>query len=208
MKPYISIDIETTGLDEDTCQVIEFAAVIDDLVSPVEDLPVFRKIILHDYLVGQPYAMSMHSKLFIEMDGINKNLQPVFESYWCRPGQLSEHFMKWCDVWEKYMHINLHSRGKFIVSGKNFAGFDWQFLKPLPGWEVPINHRIVDVGMLYFDILTDDLPPSTLDCMRRAGLVPEAEHTAKGDARDVVRLIRRKIELETAFKQSRMQVAT
>ena len=33
--PYVSIDIEPTGLDPDTCQVLEVGAVADDWVKPI-----------------------------------------------------------------------------------------------------------------------------------------------------------------------------
>ena len=38
---YISIDLETTGLSSETCEVIEFGAVLDDLTTlqPIESLP-------------------------------------------------------------------------------------------------------------------------------------------------------------------------
>ena len=31
---YCSIDIETTGLDPETCDIIQFAAVLDNLADP------------------------------------------------------------------------------------------------------------------------------------------------------------------------------
>jgi hypothetical protein len=53
---YLSIDIETTGLDPETCQVIEFSAVIDTIrpdAGPVDELPSF-----HAYLVRDSYRAS------------------------------------------------------------------------------------------------------------------------------------------------------
>ena len=55
---YVSIDIETTGLHEDECDIIEFGAVIDDLrvMAPISKLPVFHCYFIKEFyklLVGQ-----------------------------------------------------------------------------------------------------------------------------------------------------------
>ena len=63
---YCSIDIETTGLDIEHCDIIEFAAVIDDLTDrkPLEELPRFHAYIAKRSLKGEPYALSMHQNIF------------------------------------------------------------------------------------------------------------------------------------------------
>ena len=63
---YVSIDIETTGLNPDKCQIIEFAAVVDDLQDqqPIEKLPKFQTYIRHESYTGEPYALAMHSNIF------------------------------------------------------------------------------------------------------------------------------------------------
>ena len=63
---YVSIDLETTGLDPENNDIIEFGAVIDDLrdMKPVEELPRFHAYIVKDEYKGQPYALSMHPTIF------------------------------------------------------------------------------------------------------------------------------------------------
>jgi len=39
---YVSLDIETTGLNPENCQVLEIGAVIDDGTTPIEDCPTFQ----------------------------------------------------------------------------------------------------------------------------------------------------------------------
>ena len=41
---YISIDIETTGLDPENCQILSIGAVIEDTLNqlPFEELPTFH----------------------------------------------------------------------------------------------------------------------------------------------------------------------
>ena len=70
---YVSIDLETTGLDPETCDIIEIGAVIDDLEArgeqgearlPIKDLPKFHAYVVKESYQGEPYALSMHPKIF------------------------------------------------------------------------------------------------------------------------------------------------
>ena len=69
MFPYVSIDIETSGIDPKTCEIIEFAAVLDDLSCAhppsVDRLPSFHCYLAKDSYTGEPYALSMHSTIFL-----------------------------------------------------------------------------------------------------------------------------------------------
>ncbi|MEN6367617.1 MAG: hypothetical protein ABFC88_12455 [Thermoguttaceae bacterium] len=61
--PYVSIDIETTGLDPETCQTLEVGAVIDDWKSPIDQLPRFRRVFAYETVCGSPMAMSINATL-------------------------------------------------------------------------------------------------------------------------------------------------
>ena len=52
--PYVSIDIETTGLDPDTCQILEIGAVWDDWTKPIDQLPTYRRLVVHSEYRGTP----------------------------------------------------------------------------------------------------------------------------------------------------------
>ena len=54
--PYVSIDIETTGLDPETCQTLEIGAVFDNWTLPIRELPTF-----HCYVVHQADHRHAHS---------------------------------------------------------------------------------------------------------------------------------------------------
>lgn len=69
---YVSIDIETTGLDPNTCQVLEVGAVIDDWRTPVDQLPRFRRVLVHDEVHGNPYAMWLNSNLLKQLANVPK----------------------------------------------------------------------------------------------------------------------------------------
>jgi hypothetical protein len=61
--PYVSIDIETTGLNPETCQTLEVGAVMDDWKSPIDQLPVFRRVFSYDEVSGSPFAMALNANL-------------------------------------------------------------------------------------------------------------------------------------------------
>ena len=190
MKPYCSIDIETTGLDPDNHQILEIGAVIDDWISPIESLPTFRCYIDNGALIqGSPYALSMHPKIlrYIATNGESREPDQEgirivhFES-------VAEYFLEWL---QKYGIFPF--KRHITAAGKNFSGMDQQFLKRLHLWEkfIPTQHRVIDPGNLYFDPRLDNGElPSTATCMARAGIPGRVAHTALEDALTVVQLVR------------------
>ena len=176
---YVSIDIEGTGLDPDYCQVLELGAVIEDWVSPVDKLPVFRRVLKYDRVQGEPVGMSMNAKLLKQMaeGGI-----PSDEL--CSPMNLGWQFARW-----------LESNGidpKHVqAAGKNFAGCDAQFLKRVPDFSnsVVFNHRTIDPCMSFWQADDENLPDSKT-CMKRAGIDGKVAHTAVEDALAVIKMMR------------------
>lgn len=81
---------------------------------------------------------------------------------------------------------------------KNVAGFDMPFLNTLPAWKTTtkFHHRVIDPGMLYFNPLTDSVPPDLKECKKRAGLPELVTHEALDDAWDVIQLVRAKSPLK------------
>lgn len=195
---YISIDIETTGLNHDICNILEFAAVADDLKSqlPIESLPVFQTYILQDHYIGEPYALGMHAEIFKKLGNWKNTGVNV-----CSPADLLPSFHTFLTTLAGYPNpkdpYGRSERGiiKINVAGKNFGNFDSKFLEKLPHHNllVKFNHRILDPAMLYFDPNLDtDTLPSTEVCMKRADIGGTVQHTALEDAMNVVRLLRRK----------------
>jgi hypothetical protein len=62
---YVSIDIETTGLNPLTCNTLSIGAIIEDTNNPMpyEELPKFHVAILHNELNGSPFAINMNKDL-------------------------------------------------------------------------------------------------------------------------------------------------
>lgn len=187
---YLSIDLETTGVDVSTCQIIEFAAILDDLKDqkPLEELPYYHAYILNNTYTGEPFGLSMHAEIFkniaLRKEGYNyvyaSNLGKSFKNFLVQEGiELSKETNK--------AIIN--------VAGKNFAAFDLQFLNKLEGFEkhIKIRQRILDPAILFFDKNIDDALPGLNTCLQRANIEKNVEHKALADAFDVIKLIRHKL---------------
>lgn len=179
--PYVSIDIETTGLDPEWCQVIEFGAVLEDWVTPVENLPRFHRYVVHDQIVGEPYALAMNAEILRRIATGEKGYLYV------KPSQLGGEFQSWL----MQNRVIVESSQAFIAAGKNFASFDRQFLRRIPSFRyVKIHHRSIDPAMLFWNPTIDAEPPSTKTCMERAGIAGEVAHTAVEDAIAVIKMVR------------------
>jgi DNA polymerase III epsilon subunit-like protein len=180
--PYVSIDIETTGLNPENCQVLEIGAVIDDGTTPIEDCPTFHCYVDHGLILGEPYAVSMHPTIL-------RRIATHEEGYtYLQPWEVAARF-----------HDFLKEHGldpedqKIVVAGKNYASFDARFLRKLTNWDkhVRVHHRILDPAALYWQPEIDGAQlPNTKTCMERAGIGGEVAHTAVEDAQVVVRLVR------------------
>jgi oligoribonuclease (3'-5' exoribonuclease) len=192
---YVSVDIETTGLDRITNDIIEFAAVIDDLndPKPIDELPVFHAYIEKEnrIYVGDPFALSMHQKIFeiLACPGSHEDKQ------FCTVNSLMYAFSNFLHQ-HKYPFNEEKNKFTIIPAGKNFGSFDRPFLEtkvPKEHWhDIYFHHRILDPAMLYFNPAIDDILPDTKTCMERAEIEGEVEHTAEADAKVVIKLLRRK----------------
>ena len=176
--PYVSIDLETTGLDPETCQILEIGAIYDN-GGMLETLPIFHRYIAHPVYTGEPYALALNAKILRRLSGPHDNSV-------LSPGQVAESFYSWLRAqgWD--------GKTSLTPAGKNFASFDKQFLDRLPGFKrtVKLNHRVLDPTLFYWLPGTDERLPDSKTCMERAGIKGKVAHTAVEDAEMVIRLIR------------------
>ncbi|CAE7860239.1 hel308 [Symbiodinium microadriaticum] len=185
---YVSIDIETLGLDPEWCDVIEFGAVIDDLASPIETLPRFHCYITRpgNKYRGEPYAMAMHSKILYRI--ANREHGFTYTPH----DLLDEVFASWLTQHEMLIEGD-PVRKSITIAGKNFATFDLNFLKKLGFGKLShYKHRIIDPGSMFLKI-NDQMVPGLKDCMTRANVEGEVDHTAVEDAIDVIKCVRYKL---------------
>jgi oligoribonuclease (3'-5' exoribonuclease) len=187
---YVSIDLETTGLDPATCQILSIAAVVDGrsyATLPVNELPHFHMAIKHEWLSGSAIALAMNASLIqrITTNDIRNGTPGEVETY------LNE-----------FLSTQLGpaaDRPNITAAGKNYGRFDHQFLvQQMPTVAKRIRHRSIDPGTLYGRD-EDAALPDTAECCQRmeacyrpGKFPPKHPHDALDDARWVVRLIRHK----------------
>lgn len=197
---YVSIDIETTGLDPEKCQILQIGAVIEDTnqVRQLEELATFNCVVEHPEYVGQPTALSMNShllKILGEMERFSdkeerinyrkvNNILPV--------GTVAQSF----NMWLVANGFTATDNGAVVINaaGKNFATFDKLFLQKLPNWsaKIQMRQRVIDPAIMFVDWLQDGSLPNLQTCIQRASLEGEVTHDALQDAFDVIRVIRAK----------------
>ncbi len=188
---FVSIDIETTGFNPETCEILEIGAIIEDDRLGLDELPTFRFRCLRDVYTGEPQALSMHRDLFRDLANAPKSTvdSEAFrtDNWYAHPDAFRRMFSRWLQAWG----IDPEN---FVAAGKNFANFDARFLRRLGlSGMVKWHHRILDPGSMYVRG-DDEFMPDTNECCKRAGLypgdIPGEEHTAIHDALVVIALIR------------------
>jgi oligoribonuclease (3'-5' exoribonuclease) len=185
--PFVSIDIETLGLDPDTCDVIEFGAVIHHMEKTLEELPRYHCYLTKRVYSGEPFAMAMHSKILARIAAREDGWVYLNHDF------LGEDFADWLAE-QGYNRQDPDDPIKIVAAGKNFAGFDQRFLRRIDNFDrwIKIHHRVMDPCMMYFDPKKDETPPSLEVCLQRAGINKSVQHTAVEDAIDVIRCLRYK----------------
>lgn len=160
---YVSIDLETTGLDPDQNQVLEIGAVIQQAGGAQVDDP-FHAILHWENLTGSATALAMNARLIkLIADG---------EGY--DPQEAWRMFEQWLGP-----HLTM---GRIVVAGKNFASFDARFIRRAAPHLLQKFHRRVLDPRSFWTRPEDACSPSLAECLERAGLPPHNVHNAFADA--------------------------
>ena len=184
---YLSIDLETSGSNPLNCQILEFAAVLEDTETsqvPVEELPAIRLVVHHEVLTGTVGALALNARLLQEItDAEAKNNLPNDH---CLPAEVLVRFAEFLDTHK------VDRKRALVAAGKNFASFDLPFIHLLPGYGelLHISNAVIDPALLYLNWHKDKKLPNMSACKARAGLSDVVSHQALEDARDIVRLLR------------------
>ena len=179
MTMFLSLDLETGGLNRGFHSILEVGAVLFDRETRHE----FQCLVENDDIIGDPFALAMNVDVLREISAATKDRTK---------GGLIHH--REVTTW-MHAFIRNHTSERIVVCGKNVAGFDLRFLEQLPGYDVLSKlflHRCLDVGPMYIEP-NDVVPPDLKLCMERAGLDGSVSHRALDDARVVEHLIRNKL---------------
>lgn len=196
---YISIDLETTGLDYKNNQIIEFGAVIEDTnnVLPLDELPTYHAYVTHPggNLTGNVFALNLNAGIIEKL----KNQKDLENQYnYVKISDLTDDFLFWLHTQGFELYTNYEGTDKeyksttINVAGKNFASFDKLFLNKVPGFseKIRIRSRVIDPAILYTDWFDDETLPSLDECKHRAKIDGVVSHLAVEDALDVIKLLR------------------
>jgi DNA polymerase III epsilon subunit-like protein len=205
---YVSLDLETSGLDPEKNQILEFGAILEDTENQLnfEEIPKFSCIIEQKEICGQPIALDMNERIIkilsmywrekdvVEKAAIKKRFNIIEQR------ELTHNFLDWLAPYfateeNSNKELEIYSYDFSInVAGKNYASFDGKFLEKISGWKelVKIERRIIDPSVLYMDWTKDLHLPSLDECLKRAGIEKTVTHTAVEDAWDVIQVLRKK----------------
>lgn len=200
---YVSIDIETTGLDSNNHQILEIGAIVEDTnkIRSFDEVSKFHAIVRHDNYYGSAYAINMNQRIFkilstresIKNDDEKNKYDRKYNIV--HVDEISTKFHHWLFYNTTHnLEYQYYSDIKIIPAGKNFGTFDKLFLENLPNFKKKIKfaHRIIDPSTLYCDFHSDNQLPSLEQCLQRAGYDPVITHNALEDAWDVIKVLRKK----------------
>lgn len=199
---YISIDLETTGLDAENNQILEFGAVLEDTnnILPLDDLPTYHAYIKHPggNITGNIFALNLNAGIIANL----KNEKDLKDQYnYLNVDELADDFLGWLKIQGLEIKAKHHDHGTdyyttITVAGKNFAGFDRKFINKVPGFskKIRIRQRVIDPAVLFVDWKEDECLPSLDECKVKAGIDGVVTHLAVDDAMDVIKLLRKSYE--------------
>lgn len=179
---YIALDVETTGLDPKTCQLLQVSMILEDtkVQKPLGQLDHLTCFIRHPLYMGEAYALRMNGWIF---DVLTSRATPQYQIF-----TLGEFVVEA----NKFINFGFGVDEKATLAGKNVATFDLPFL---PAELKPrFRHRFLDPGSMFVDFSTDEVLPDLQACKTRAGIASPVKHDAYYDAQDVISLIRTKVK--------------
>lgn len=193
---YVSIDIETSGIDPNKDEILSVGLAIEDTnnILPLEEIPQIEFIITRDRIEGgNIFALNMNKRLIEKINNYNlsKNKSKFQTEHDCVFVPLDVLAVAVRDFLEDN---GLDCREKINVAGKNFAGFDNLFLQQVPGWNkfIKTHQRVIDPATSFVDWQLDTNLPNLSGCKERAGLdVLEVTHESLKDALDIIKVLRK-----------------
>jgi hypothetical protein len=210
---YISIDIETSGLDHEKHKVLSIGAIIEDTEKklPYEECPKFNAIVLQNEITGSPRALTMNKGLIAMIgeylegsDDVRFNMDTILNySFYKQEDVVKKFYMfLWVNGYgdddpnQLLITSRIDSNSKPItinVAGKNFGTFDKLFLQELPWWQklIRTRQRVLDPAILMVDWKNDKSLPNLTQCKERAGINGIVTHDALEDAWDVIEVMRK-----------------
>lgn len=218
---YVSIDIETSGLDHEKHKVLSIGAIIEDTEKklPYEECPKFNAIVLQNEITGSPRAITMNKEIismigdYIEGTDETRHLMNTHSDYsFYKEDEVVAEFYRFLfgngfgyelgpgnfvnNTINGVEYPAIGGKTKPItlnVAGKNFGTFDKLFLQELPWWQklIRTRQRVLDPAILMVDWKNDKALPNLTQCKERANVTGVVTHNALEDAWDVIEVLRK-----------------
>lgn len=216
---YLSIDIETSGLDRENHKVLSIGAIYEDTAKklPFSKIPKFHAAILQREITGSPFAINLNRELISHISAYQdarseekkaeveresgmkfyyeEDVVEAFYRFLCDCGAVEGIFdEKGNRTLSGYPQLSSKMKPVNInCAGKNFGTFDKLFLEKLPRWQqaIRIRQRIIDPSILFVKWKDDSEIPGLSKCKERAGMSKVVTHNALEDAWDIVQLLRK-----------------
>jgi hypothetical protein len=217
---YVSIDIETTGLDPLSNNVLSIGAIIEDTSKklPYNECPKFNAIVLNKQLQGSPRAITMNKEVismigdYLEgTDDVRTILNNNSGYKFYEEEEVVKEFYRFLfangfayelgpgDFANTIHNVEYPAIGgktkpiTINVAGKNFGTFDKLFLAELPWWQklIRTRQRVLDPAILMVDWANDTSLPNLETCKFRADIQGVVTHNALEDAWDVIEVLRK-----------------
>ena len=167
---YVSIDIETTGIDNENTQTLSIGLVVEDTVNvkPLQELPQLEIAIVRERIEGEIFAINMNRQLIADIleykmartDEERKEIEVrtgreymyeenvtkrIFQFLWengALDGKLDTIGMMEFVNGKSYPALTSKMKPYYFnAAGKNFANFDNKFLERLPRWKQVLKAR-------------------------------------------------------------------
>lgn len=198
IRPYISLDLETTGAqDKERVEILELGYVRENGTSPIAELEQEQYLFdVSSFSYAEPFAMQMNQKILQEIaDKNSTKYSPavVFDKLL----EAIERCKVEAEDWDRAHELPVKST--ICLAGKNVATFDLPILRnyfksrvhpdKFKLFEDLIQHRVIDVGSMFYEDF--GYVPNSNELVKHLGL-PQVNHRAMDDAMMVVKAVRMK----------------
>jgi len=198
LRPYISLDIETTGLSKTKSEILQIGAILDDGLTPVDKLSTIDVLIRNPHLTHVEYgALKMNMWMFPEMENPDSKytIMPLRNAMADLQRMVFQGILI-AQEWDKAKGYTPKEAIQF--AGKNVGSFDAPIIdNACARWGVPplkgTCYRTIDPGSLYLEEFGTNRGLGKIN--KLTGREPVCHH-AVDDAMDVVYAIRKKVGVD------------
>ena len=207
-RPYVSVDVETLGLDKGKSPIIEIGAVFDD-GGPIDELKTFSAIFPH--IAGDYWelgAVALNIKILEEIKAMKINTieyaDRIVRLKW-------EEFIDWledraAEAGSYDQDMGWDMKKVVCLAGKNAATADIPWVRNnlekycsnprvLRTFNEVVHYKVIDPGSMFMGRVEGGHVPSLGHINKITGRNENVSHRALDDAMDVVYAIRKHFEL-------------